>query len=86
MAINTPIQGSAADIMKVAMIHVDRRLREMNLRARMILQIHDELVFELPQEDVEALTEMVVREMESVVELSVPLKVDTKVGKNWAEI
>lgn len=86
MAINTPIQGSAADIMKVAMIHVDRRLREMNLRTRMTIQIHDELVFELPEQEVEALTEMVVREMESVVPLRVPLKVDTKVGNSWAEI
>jgi DNA polymerase-1 len=86
MAINTPIQGSAADIMKVAMINVDRRLREMNFRTRMIIQIHDELVFELPQTEVSTLREMVAREMESVVELSVPLKVDTKVGNTWAEI
>ena len=86
MAINTPIQGSAADIIKVAMIRVDRRLRELNLRAKMTIQIHDELVFELPPPEVAALTEMVVREMESVVELSVPLKVDTKVGNTWAEI
>ena len=86
MAINTPIQGSAADIMKVAMINVDRRLRDMGLRTRMIIQIHDELVFELPQTEVSTLREMVVREMESLVELSVPLKVGTKVGNTWAEI
>lgn len=86
MAINTPIQGSAADIIKVAMINIDRRMREMNLKSKMIIQIHDELLFELPHEEVEPLREVVVREMESVTQLSVPLKADTKVGRNWAEI
>ncbi len=86
MAINTPVQGSAADIIKVAMINIDRRLREMNLKSRMIIQIHDELLFEVPQDEVEALRRMVVEEMESVVQLSAPLKVDTKVGPNWAAI
>jgi DNA polymerase-1 len=86
MAINTPIQGSAADIIKVAMINIDRRLRETNLRAMMIIQIHDELVFEVPQEEVEPLTQMVIGEMESVIELCVPIKADIKVGNNWAEI
>ncbi len=86
IAINTPVQGSAADIIKVAMIHIDRRLREMNLQSKMIIQIHDELVFELPEDELEPLGEMVVEEMESVKELSVPIKVDTKVGRSWAEI
>jgi len=86
MAINTPIQGSAADIIKVAMINIDRRLREMGLKSRMIIQIHDELLFEAPNDEVDVLRRMVVREMESVVNLSVPLKVDTKVGPNWASI
>ncbi len=86
MAINTPIQGSAADIIKVAMVHIDRRLREMGLKAKMIIQIHDELVFESPQDEVEPLRTMVAEEMESVIKLSVPLKADTKVGTNWAEI
>jgi DNA polymerase-1 len=86
MAINTPVQGSAADIIKVAMINIDRRLLEENFKAKMIIQIHDELVFELPEEELGRVREMVVEEMESVRSLSVPLKVDTKVGKNWAEI
>jgi len=86
MAINTPIQGSAADIIKVAMVRIDQRLRKTGLRSKMIIQIHDELVFEVPEEEIERLREMVVGEMESVIELSVPLKVDTKVGGNWAEI
>ncbi len=86
MAINTPVQGSAADIIKVAMINIDRRLREMDLKSKMIIQIHDELVFELPQEELERLRAIVVEEMESVKKLTVPLKVDMKVGRNWAEI
>jgi len=86
MAINSPIQGSAADIIKVAMINIDRRLEEMELKSRMIIQIHDELVFESPEDELERLRRMVVEEMESVKELTVPLKADTKVGTNWAEI
>jgi len=86
IAINTPVQGSAADIIKVAMINIDRRLREMDLKSKMIIQIHDELLFELPEDELQPLREMVVEEMESVKELTVPLKVDTKVGTNWAEI
>ena len=86
MAINTPVQGSAADIIKVAMINIDRRLREMNLKSMMIIQIHDELLFEAPEGELQRLREMVVEEMESVKELTVPLKVDTKVGRHWAEI
>lgn len=86
MAINTPIQGSAADIIKVAMINIDRRLKEMELKSRMVIQIHDELVFESPEHELDRLRRMVVAEMESVKELSVRLKVDTKVGANWAEI
>lgn len=86
IAINTPVQGSAADIIKMAMINIDRRLREMNLTSKMIIQIHDELLFELPEQELPHLREMVVQEMESVKELVVPLKVDTKFGTNWAEI
>ena len=67
------------------MIRIERRLRESGLAARMVLQIHDELVFEAPQSEVEALKEMVVSEMEGVIKLSVPLTVECKDGKNWLE-
>ena len=84
-AVNAPIQGTSADIIKIAMIRIDRRLRDSALTARMVLQIHDELVFEAPQSEVEALKEMVVSEMEGVIKLSVPLTVECKDGKNWLE-
>jgi DNA polymerase-1 len=85
IAINTVIQGSAADIIKVAMIAVLKRLKTDDFQARLLLQIHDELVFEVAAEEVERLTVMVREEMMSAVELSVPLKVDICVGDNWAQ-
>ncbi|MBT6849211.1 MAG: DNA polymerase I, partial [Planctomycetaceae bacterium] len=85
IAINTVIQGSAADIIKVAMISVLERLKTDDFQARLLLQIHDELVFEVAAEEVERLTVMVREEMMSAVELSVPLKVDICVGDNWAQ-
>ncbi len=85
IAINTVIQGSAADIIKQAMIHVFRRLRRERSPARMLLQIHDELLFEAPGEEIEALGRLVTEEMSGAFPLSVPLKVDVKVGDNWAE-
>jgi DNA polymerase-1 len=84
-AINTVIQGSAADLIKLAMINIHRQLRSENCSARMLLQIHDELVFESPPEEVERLVKMVRKEMSGVIQLSVPLKVDVKTGKNWAD-
>ena len=84
-AINYPIQGSAADIIKVAMINIDRRLRGEKLQTRMLLQVHDELVFEVPPEELEQVRELVRSEMENAVQLDLPLKVDIGVGKNWAE-
>jgi DNA polymerase-1 len=84
-AVNTVIQGSAADLIKLAMIAIHRRLRDESLSARMILQIHDELVFETPPQEIDALARMVQDEMRSVLELRVPLKVDVKWGDNWAE-
>ena len=84
-AINTPFQGSAADIIKSAMIKIFRRLNEEKLSAKMLLQIHDELVFEFPPQEQDALTELVKTEMEGVVQLKVPLVVDIGIGKNWAE-
>ncbi|KJU86317.1 DNA polymerase I [Candidatus Magnetobacterium bavaricum] len=85
LAINTPVQGSAADIIKVAMINVHNALIASNLKARMILQVHDELLFEVPEAEVEVLRALVVQQMEAAVALSVPLRVDVGVGPNWAE-
>jgi DNA polymerase-1 len=85
IAINTVIQGSAADLIKQAMILVYRRLRRENLRARMLLQIHDELVLEVPPDELDRLQAIVVEEMSAAGNLAVPLKVDFKTGVNWAE-
>ena len=84
-AINYPIQGSAADIIKVAMINIDRRLREEGLQTRMVLQVHDELVFDVPEAELEQIKELVRLEMENAVPLSVPVVVDIGVGANWSE-
>ena len=84
-AVNAPIQGTSADIIKIAMIRIDRRIREAGLASRMVLQIHDELVFEAPASEVEALKRMVVEEMEGVIRLSVPLTVECNEGRNWLE-
>ena len=83
MAINSVIQGSAADLIKLAMINVHRRIVAEGRPSRMLLQIHDELVFEVPAEAVEAEREMIVSEMTGAMALDVPLKVDTGVGENW---
>jgi DNA polymerase-1 len=84
-AINTVIQGSAADLIKLAMINVRRRLRADKLSARMLLQIHDELVFELPPDELEQVARLVSAEMTGVMKLAVPLAVDLKSGDNWAD-
>ena len=84
-AINYPIQGSAADIIKVAMVNIDRRLREEGLEARMLLQVHDELVFEIPQAELEQAEQLIREEMEQAVDLDLPLKVEIGTGRNWAE-
>ena len=84
-AVNAPIQGTAADIIKLAMTAVDRRLREGGFRARMVLQIHDELLLEVPQEEIAPVRELLVREMEGVISLSVPLTVECNDGKTWLE-
>jgi DNA polymerase-1 len=85
-AVNAVIQGSAADLIKRAMILVDRAIREAGLRARMLLQIHDELVFEAPDEEVPRLAEIVRREMTSALDLSVPIEVDLAAGPNWLDV
>jgi DNA polymerase-1 len=84
-AINAPIQGSAADLVKIAMIRVHDRIVREGLSARMILQVHDELLLEVPRAEVDTTTELVRTEMESVHELSVPLVVDIGVGENWMQ-
>ena len=84
-AINTPIQGSAADLIKVAMIKVDEALVEKKLASAMLLTVHDELVFEVPPDELEVLTRLVRGIMEGVWELQVPLKVNVACGFNWDE-
>jgi DNA polymerase-1 len=86
MAINTPLQGTAADIIKVAMIHIQKRIDELGLPAKMIMQVHDELVFEVPKEDLQKTIPMIQNNMETVMDLSIPLKVSIHSGKNWAEV
>jgi len=84
-AMNTPMQGTAADLIKLAMIELDRRLAA-DFRSRMILQVHDELLFEAPEQEIPPLTQVVKEVMEGIHELSVPLGVDTKVGPNWRDM
>ena len=84
-AINAPIQGSAADIIKVAMVRIQEALQSSSLKARMILQVHDELVFDVPKDEVEALTVLVREHMEGAVELAVPLDVEVETGVHWLE-
>jgi DNA polymerase I len=84
-AVNTPIQGTAADLIKLAMIRIADRLRKDSWKSKMILQIHDELVFETPDAEAEGLSAMVKKEMEGAISLSVPVKVDVGVGANWFE-
>ncbi len=86
VAVNTPIQGSAADIVKLAMLRVDRRLRKEKLGSRMILQIHDELLLEVPESEADRVELLLREEMESAVELSVPLKVSIERGGSWGEL
>jgi DNA polymerase-1 len=84
-AINYPIQGSAADIIKVAMIGATERMRREGLKSRLIMQVHDELVFEVPLAEREVMEELVRSEMEGALPLRVPLKVDLNFGANWSE-
>jgi DNA polymerase-1 len=85
MALNAPIQGSAADIIKVAMLGVDRAVREAGLRSRLLLQVHDELVFEVYDGEAAAVEELARREMGGAHPLSVPLDVSVGVGRTWDE-
>jgi len=85
VAMNAPIQGAAADIMKLAMIKVDNALKAAKIDARLVMQVHDELIIEVLDKDVDICCEIVRREMEGAVTLSLPLTVDVTTGKNWLE-
>ncbi|MGC2229631.1 MAG: DNA polymerase I [Candidatus Sulfotelmatobacter sp.] len=85
-AVNTPLQGTAADLIKVAMIRIDTILQERELKSRMTLQVHDELVFEVPEKEVETMQSLVREHMERVHELAVPLLVEMEVGPNWRDL
>ena len=82
-AVNTTIQGTAADLMKLAMLAVDRELEGRGLEARILLQVHDELLLEVPESEVDATRDLVVERMESAMELNVPLVAESGVGKSW---
>jgi len=86
MAINAPVQGSSADIIKIAMINLHREIERRNLKSKMLLQIHDELLFEMPEDEVAEMKSLVSELMPRAVELNVPLKIDIKLGKNWGEM
>ena len=85
MALNTPIQGTSADIIKKAMVLVDSKMKEANLESKMILQVHDELIFDAKESELDILNKIIKESMENVVSLTVPLKVDIESGKNWLE-
>jgi len=85
-AVNTPLQGTAADLIKIAMIRIDEAIRERELKSRMTLQVHDELVFEVPEPEVDIMRSLVREYMEKVHELAVPLQVDLGVGPNWRDL
>jgi len=86
MAINAPVQGSSADIIKIAMINLHREMEKRNLKSKMLLQIHDELLFEVPEEEVDEMKSLVTEIMSKAVELRVPVKIDIKLGRNWGEM
>jgi DNA polymerase-1 len=86
MAINMPVQGTSADIIKVAMVNLHREMSNQRLKSKMILQVHDELVFEVPENEIDTMRKIVPEIMSSAIQLDVPLKVDLKTGKNWGEM
>ena len=85
-AINTPLQGTAADLIKLAMIAIDKQLREQKLQTRMVLQVHDELLFEVPEDETEPITKLVKDAMENVIQLKVPIEADLSFGHNWRDV
>ena len=82
-AMNMPLQGSSADIIKIAMINVAKKLKASNYKAKLVLQVHDELVIDCPKEEVDKVAEILKSEMENAVQLAVPLTVEVGIGENW---
>ena len=85
MALNTPIQGSSADILKKAMVEIEREFKKLNLKSKMLLQVHDELIFNVLNDEKETVTNVVTSIMENTYKISVPLVVDVNFGTNWYE-
>ena len=85
MAINMPIQGTAADMIKIAMIEIHKVFKEKKLKSQMLLQVHDELVFEVYKPEIEEVKKIVLREMKNAIKLDVPVEVEIGTGKNWYE-
>ena len=85
-AVNTPLQGTAADLIKLAMIRIDEEIRKRKLKSQMTLQVHDELVFEVPEGEVDGMKTLVRDRMEAAYELEVPLRVELGVGPNWRDL
>ena len=85
-AVNTPIQGSASDLIKLAMIDIAREIKKKELKSRMVLQIQDELLFDLSKDELHALADLARERMENVLKLDVPIRVDIKKGHNWLEM
>jgi DNA polymerase-1 len=85
-AVNTPLQGTAADLIKIAMLRIDQRMRDAKMKSRMTLQVHDELLFDAPKDEVEDIRNLVKHEMENVIELKVPIIADVGVGDNWRDM
>ena len=83
---NTPIQGSCADLIKLAMVNIDREFSDKKLRSKLIIQIHDELVFDVTADEKDKVVEIIKRRMETALTLSVPLKVNVLLGNNWGEM
>lgn len=85
IAINTPIQGTAADMIKIAMIRIYQQLKKHHLQTKLLLQIHDELIFEVPKNEIEIVKDIVKKEMQNALPLEVPIEVNIGIGKNWLE-
>ena len=85
IALNTPVQGTAADIIKLAMVKVYKTFQEKGLKTKMIIQVHDELIFDVPKDELKLVKELVTQIMDHVCQLDVPLDVDINYGQNWAE-
>ena len=85
MAINMPIQGTAAEMVKIAMIKIDNDLKENNLKSKLILQIHDELLLEVHNDEIDYVKDMVIKHMKNAIELDVPVEVDCDLGPSWYE-